>query len=120
LDLILLDIFIPDGCGLAILEKVRQKDKDVQILAVTASTDRDLLRKSFDLGVNDFIFKPIEEIEFIARLKTALRARKEFLARLQSEELYRKLAETSPDGILVVSLMELSETLSILGPMNME
>src|SRR5512143_1706635 len=55
LDLVLLDLDLPDGNGLTFFDRVRP---DVSVLAMTASTDADLARQLQALGAR-YIIKPI-------------------------------------------------------------
>ena len=72
-DIILLDIIMPNLSGIEVLEIIRRKDKNIIILMFTSLTDKRYLEKSFELGANDYINKPIEPIEFISRLKSAIK-----------------------------------------------
>lgn len=82
IDIILLDIIMPRMTGLEVLEKLRlnSKYKDLIIIMYTSLTDNEYLKKSFELGANEFINKPIEPIEFTARLKAAIKLKSNQLA----------------------------------------
>jgi len=74
-DIILLDIIMPniDGFEVCRLLKNNHATKDIPIIMVTARTDSESIKKALDLGVFDYIKKPIEEVEVIARVQSALR-----------------------------------------------
>lgn len=75
IDIVLLDIVMPEMTGLELLEIIREDEhfKELVILMFTSLSDKSNLQKSFELGANDYITKPIEEIEFISRIKAAIR-----------------------------------------------
>ena len=73
IDIILLDIIMPNLSGIESLEIIRRDNKNIIILMFTSLTDKKYLEKSFELGANDYINKPIEPIEFISRLKSAIK-----------------------------------------------
>lgn len=77
IDVILLDIVMPEITGIEVLKKIRKNPdyKDIQVIMLTATTDRMSLEECFDSGVNDFISKPLESIDFIARINVAIRVR---------------------------------------------
>ena len=77
IDILLLDIVMPDMTGIEVLKKIKADDrfKEMQIIMITSVTDRGTLKECFDLGANDFIVKPIELVEFTARINAAIRAR---------------------------------------------
>ncbi|URZ02369.1 hybrid sensor histidine kinase/response regulator [Clostridium felsineum] len=75
IDIILLDIVMPNLSGIDVLKMVRDKHKNIVIIMFTSLTDKKYLKESFDLGANDYINKPIEPIEFISRLKSAIKLR---------------------------------------------
>ena len=70
IDLVLLDIYMPDGDGFTIL-KARQENKEIKKLPFIVITgEADIERDCFHLGVNDFIRKPFSNPEIIvARVK---------------------------------------------------
>jgi len=76
INLILMDIVMPEIDGLEATEAIRSNQKYLQIpiIMVTATDDDVTLKKSFDLGVVDFIRKPVNQVELIARISTTLQS----------------------------------------------
>lgn len=68
-----LDIMLPNVDGFAIAEKVRQLDKNVPILFLTAKTQTEDVVKGFTLGGNDYIRKPFSMEELIVRIENLLK-----------------------------------------------
>lgn len=81
-DLILLDIIMPGMDGYATCEKLKQADfsRDIPVIFMSSLTEAVDKVKAFSLGGVDFISKPIESQELLARVKTQLT-----LAALQQE-----------------------------------
>ena len=73
-NLILMDIMMPEIDGLQALETIKSDDRfsQIDVIMVTATDDDDTLRKSFELGAVDFVRKPVNQVELIARLHTTL------------------------------------------------
>lgn len=71
-DLMLLDMRMPIMDGHEVLKRVRLKDEQVPIIAVTASSFHDERQKIFDEGANDYLSKPFREGELLNKIKTAL------------------------------------------------
>lgn len=73
-DAILLDIMMPEMDGFEVCELLKKdnESKDIPVIMVTAKTDTSDLHKAFDIGAFDYVKKPIDEIELLARLKSAL------------------------------------------------
>ena len=59
-DVILLDIKMPGMDGIEVLRDIRQFDKDVGIIMVTAMNDEATGKEAIRLGANDFINKPVD------------------------------------------------------------
>lgn len=74
-DLILLDIMLPDGDGLAMVRKLRMQaeTKRIPIILVTAKTSEIDKVKGLDLGADDYLTKPFGVMELISRVKALLR-----------------------------------------------
>jgi len=72
IDLILLDILLPDMDGFEICRRLKKNHKDVQIVIVTCLDDLDSKIKGVELGADDFLVKPVIGRELKARVKTLL------------------------------------------------
>lgn len=70
-DLILLDVMLPEIDGFSIIDKIKHKDIPVIFLSAKSSiTDK---VKGLKMGADDYIGKPFESIELLARVETVLR-----------------------------------------------
>ena len=88
-DLILLDIQMPGMNGIEVC-KVLKKDErthDIPVIFVTASTDNDTLKEAFESGGTDYVRKPLNKIELLARIKSVLLHRKMEKKLLEEEKL---------------------------------
>ncbi len=71
-DLILLDIILPDIDGFEVCRRLKVDHKDIQIVIVTCLDDLESKIKGVELGADDFLVKPIVNRELIARIKVLL------------------------------------------------
>lgn len=72
-DLVLLDIMIPELSGLEVLRRIRRTDQNTPIILLTA---RDAVHdkvSGLDLGANDYVTKPFQIEELLARIRVHLR-----------------------------------------------
>jgi PAS domain S-box-containing protein len=135
-DLILLDILMPgiDGFELCKILKKDVNTRAIPIVVVTALKEREDRKKALDAGAEDFLNKPLDQFELIARVKSLLRIksyhdelinsyteiaekneklvkeiadRKRTEASLRrSEEKYRELVNHAPTGIYEVDVQK--------------
>ncbi|MBO3269181.1 MULTISPECIES: response regulator transcription factor [Hymenobacter] len=74
-DLIILDVILPNQSGLEVLRAIRQQDQQVPVLMLTAlGTTTDKLH-GFDGGADDYLVKPFDFAELLARVKALTRRR---------------------------------------------
>ncbi len=83
MDLILLDILLPDMNGFEICRRLKKEDKDIQVVIVTCLDDLESKIKGVELGADDFLVKPIVARELKARVRVLLE-KKEHLDNLRS------------------------------------
>ena len=69
IDLVLLDMTMPDGTGLDVLRHVRARAADVDVIAVTGVRDADVVRQMVGLGVAQYLVKPFPFAVFRDRLE---------------------------------------------------
>lgn len=72
-DCILLDIGLPGGSGLAILEQLKKDGKSEGVIIISAKDSLEDKIKGLDLGADDYITKPFHLAELHARVKSVLR-----------------------------------------------
>ncbi|EON73671.1 response regulator transcription factor [Lysinibacillus sphaericus] len=72
-DLILLDIMLPEMSGIDVLKRIRATELQTPVILLTAKSDVEDKVKGLDLGANDYITKPFDIEELLARVRTALR-----------------------------------------------
>jgi len=119
-DLILLDIMMPGMDGFEILKHLK-RDRETEIIPVimlTALTDAKAKVRAFDLGADDFISKPAEKTELMARVRSLLKVKaynerqqnyrvdlEKEVARVteQLHEAYTGIKETSLDTVYRLS-----------------
>jgi sigma-B regulation protein RsbU (phosphoserine phosphatase) len=87
-DLILMDIKMPDMDGVEACRRIKavQAFASIPIIVVTARDKKDFLQAAFDAGASDYLRKPVEQVELLARVKSALRMKQETEARKNWEQ----------------------------------
>jgi len=90
-DLILLDLMMPDGTGIEVLEKLRN-DPELKFTAIALLTSKDDLEdivRGLDAGADDYIKKPFRSTELLARVKALLRTRSLYqnISKIEGEKI---------------------------------
>lgn len=74
-DLVLLDLGLPKQDGLDVLQHLRAEKKATPVLIVTARDDLDSRISGLDSGADDYLIKPFDMEELLARMRAVLRRR---------------------------------------------
>lgn len=96
-DLVITDLVMPKMTGLEFIDAIKNDEqlKLIKMLIVTSIDDSTKLSQAFDLGASDYITKPYNDYEFLARIKNAIREinlRKELAIQLKrTKEEHNKL-----------------------------
>ena len=72
-DLIISDIMMPNVDGFQLVENVRQLNKNVPIILLTAKDDFSSKQKGFTVGIDDYLVKPVDLNELYLRIKALFR-----------------------------------------------
>lgn len=112
-DLVLLDVMMPEMDGIEVCQKIKAnpKIKQTPIIMVTALTEKEDLARCLDAGADDFISKPVNQIELRARVNSMLRLQHQY-------KTIQMLSNLQENTILILTknLEELSENLSTTLP----
>src|ERR1700719_3227895 len=101
IDLVLLDIEMPEISGLEALKTLRETYSPIElpIIMVTAKNQSDDVVKALDLGANDYVTKPIDFAVALARIGTQLSHKRAQEELKESEERYALAARGANDGL---------------------
>lgn len=125
-DLVMLDIWLPDGNGLDLLKEVRSLCAEVPIIMITASADADAALAALKLGAEDFIGKPfnMDSVRLVVEKVLEKKGVKEEPASLNNELRRRseqfKLVGNSAEMVEVFKMIRVcadtdAKTVLILG-----
>src|SRR5699024_2733260 len=82
IDLVLLDVYLPDISGVDLLRKIRDLNMPIDVITVTAARDSETVHRLFRLGVIDYLVKPFR----FDRFKSALENYERFWYKLKNKE----------------------------------
>lgn len=77
-DLVLLDMMMPEMDGLGACNALKAENPDIPIIFLTASHEQEHLLKAFEQGAVDYLTKPFNKLELVARVKNHLMLRYAF------------------------------------------
>ena len=94
-DLILLDIMMPGADGYEVCKTLKKsrKTKNIPIIFITAKTETESIVEGFEAGASDYVRKPFNSTELLARVKTHLDLTRSFHNLRESQERILKLEQ---------------------------
>src|SRR5450759_1838240 len=102
IDLILLDVMMPGMDGFEVTRRIRQDDKHrlLPIILVTALHETEDRVKGIEAGCDDFISKPVDKVELLARVQSLLKVKSynDLMSNYQKElEVTKKSADEASE-----------------------
>lgn len=103
-DLILLDLFLPDMTGLEICEKIKADShyQSIPILFLTASHEEEYLMEAFSKGASDYITKPFNTTQLLARVNTHIKLRQQTIELKKNKDKLNKIVNHIQNGIIMI------------------
>jgi two-component system response regulator CiaR len=89
-DLLVLDIMLPGMNGLSIVHRIRSKGVSTPVLLLTAKDTVEDMVKGLDIGADDYMTKPFEVRELLARVRALLR--RQGSTRTEGDPAYKRLS----------------------------
>jgi len=88
IDLVLLDIKLPDMNGIDILQSIKEKDPDILVIMITATTDAHPAVEAMKKGAYDYLMKPFEldQLKLVVAKALETQSLKKEVSRLKSQQ----------------------------------
>ena len=106
-DLVLLDVMLPDCNGMDVCRQIKSDAALADVFVVLASGTAISAASKVDglgLGADDYLSKPLEMSEFLARVRTMVRLRNTTAALRASEQRHRRLVEILPEAVGLIEI----------------
>ncbi|MEN2768579.1 response regulator [Ornithinibacillus xuwenensis] len=123
-DLVILDVYMPDKLGSEIIEPIRSLDSQIDFIMVTAATETDLVRDILRNGVFDYIIKPVKMERFIEtlehyrdmqmKLDKNIEIDQSFLDEYFGHVSEAAITKSTPKGIDPLTLDKVAETIQTI------
>ena len=122
-DIILLDVLMPDMDGFETCRRLKERDasKDIPVIFMTALSDTIDKVKGFEAGGVDYLTKPVEHPEVLARVNAHLtnhtlqqQLQEQNIRLAEQNERFQQLSEATFEGILIHdagTILEINQTL---------
>jgi len=114
-DVAILDIRLPDGSGLDLLQSLRETDPDIGVILITGYSEVESAVQAIELGADDFLKKPFEPSELNIRVKEIIKKRS---LKLENKTLKQKIqSDSSQHGLIgqCDAIKRLRDTALLLG-----
>lgn len=97
-DLVLLDVMMPDMDGFSVCQALKQdaEIRDIPVVLMTARAEVDSRIRGLELGAHDYVTKPFETAELLARVRAALRVKALQDELRETNKLLERLAASDP------------------------
>jgi len=97
-DIILLDIMMPDLDGFAVIQRLKEDavTQQIPVIFMTARDEIDSRVQGLDLGAHDYVTKPFNTVELIARVRAALRVKALQDELTEKNRMLEQLATSDP------------------------
>lgn len=121
-DIYILDINVPGFDGHQVLERIRKEYETLPVIIISAALDIDNIKKSYDLGCNDYLKKPFEIEELLLHIKYLIKTtfnsdidrdiidlKYGFTFNLQNQNLYKhnhEITLTNKEKLLLTLLIQ--------------
>ena len=95
-DVVILDILMPLMNGFEVCKRLKENEstRDIPIVFLTANDDTEEVIKALDMGAHDFLSKPVNQQELVARTRSAVRVKKlqdQLKQQIQNEHQFQDL-----------------------------
>lgn len=101
-DIVILDLGLPDMDGLDVFRKLKEVDEDIHIIMLTVRDQAKDIVRGLEVGADDYITKPFNQMEFLARVRAVMR---------RGQSGFGEQDKTFSNGVLAIDFLTREVTL---------
>ncbi|HEC56278.1 MAG TPA: response regulator, partial [Candidatus Syntrophoarchaeum butanivorans] len=101
-DIVLLDLVIPKMDGIEVLRRIKERNCEIEVIIITGFADLDSAIAAVNEGAFGYVQKPVDFRLLDRYIEELLEKQQMRRSLIESEERYRTLFESSPDGIFLL------------------
>ena len=119
-DLYLLDVYLPDGDGFSVCEKLRSEGCVTPVIFLTSCDDEDSITKGLDIGGDDYITKPFSATYLQARVENLLMQRKKLQSFYRDSLMHINISTGQEEVPVATDMPSAEEDVSETPPTTLE
>ncbi len=110
IDLIILDYTLPHMNGIEMCRRIRSHAcyREIPIIMMTGMRNESVLQEAFEAGVTDFVRKPVRKVEFLARVRAALRLQENINKHYKAREKLEKMVSEHEYQLALAKKVQMS------------
>lgn len=85
-DVVLLDVEMPGKNGIEVLQEIGLTPRFFSIILLTTRSEKEQIAAGFDLGADDYIVKPFQDVDLLARIRAAVRTSRQMRALAEARQ----------------------------------
>jgi diguanylate cyclase (GGDEF)-like protein/PAS domain S-box-containing protein len=97
-DLIITDVRMPVMDGIRMAKKIRELNKETRFIVITADNDINRVLEAIDIGINQYVLKPIDNSKLVSAIKSCLTGIEQERHVREQLEFFRKLSRAVDQG----------------------
>ncbi len=119
-DIVLADMKMPVMDGITMAQEIRKHDQRTRIIITTANTDTNRILEAIDVGINNYVLKPINQVKLFASIEQCISGIKLEKELAQQREHIHKLSHAVEQSPVAIMMIDTSGLIEYVNPRFME
>ena len=119
-DIVLADMKMPVMDGITMAQEIRKHDQRTRIIITTANTDTNRILEAIDVGINNYVLKPINQVKLFASIEQCISGIKLEKELAQQREHIHKLSHAVEQSPVAIMMIDTSGLIEYVNPRFMQ
>jgi diguanylate cyclase (GGDEF)-like protein/PAS domain S-box-containing protein len=115
-DIVVTDVKMPVMDGIRMAKEIRELNKEVRIIIITAVSDINRILEAIDIGINHYVLKPIDHSKLVSVIKSCMTCIEQERQVREQLEFFRKLSRAVDQGPVANIITDTEGTIEFVNP----